>query len=151
VGNECFMVQRRGALLHDASCTAYVTSGVTIYVTASSSSTYSSPPARRPRILPRCPRRPVSQPTYPALLCLCPLLTRSLYKPPPPPLEYSAGRCSNTNSYSGFSTGDKIALGCGSASGCLPHWPQCGCAFAAIETELRLVALYNLVVIHVEE
>jgi hypothetical protein len=50
-------------------------------------------PVRRPhrqRVLPRvalrrCPRRPVSQPPYPPLFYLFPLLTEPLRKPLPPP------------------------------------------------------------------
>ncbi|KAH8773878.1 hypothetical protein F5882DRAFT_410019 [Hyaloscypha sp. PMI_1271] len=88
VGNECVVFSGKEQCCTDVSCTAYVSGGITVYATASSTSSDTPPTAAGSTAV-----FTASSPS-------------STSNPQP-----SGG--SNTNSYSGFSTGDKIALGCG--------------------------------------
>ncbi|KAH8771440.1 hypothetical protein BGZ57DRAFT_432092 [Hyaloscypha finlandica] len=90
-GNECVMVSGQQRCCTDVSCTAYVSSGITIYATTSSPSTYSSPSSETTTNSPAASTTSSSSSSS----------------------NTPSGGGSNTNSYNGFSTGDKIALGCG--------------------------------------
>ncbi|PMD60754.1 uncharacterized protein K444DRAFT_612441 [Hyaloscypha bicolor E] len=102
VGNECVMVSGKQQCCTDVSCTAYVSSGITIYVTTSSSSTYSSTSSQTTTTTTSS-----TASSSPAVSTPSSSSSSSNTQPG----GQSTG--SNTNSYSGFSTGDKIALGCG--------------------------------------